>query len=275
MYSGNIRKLISVNLTPINYFLPIGDTKIFLNEILGSEIKFTYTGIINCIACGAKTKKSFSQGYCYKCFITRPETEEDVLHPEKCRAHLGIARDMEWATKNCLINHHVYLSETSQLKVGVTRIHQVPTRWIDQGASQAISLALTPNRYLAGCIEVFFKNHISDKTQWKTMLTKGDIKSIDLAKEKQIYGELLPNEFKQYFNNDNTIYCFEYPFIDKPTVNQSVNFDKDPNFSGRMIGIKGQYILFDNGYALNIRKYSGYKFDIFISDSKTTNSTLF
>ncbi|HPW66450.1 MAG: DUF2797 domain-containing protein [Salinivirgaceae bacterium] len=261
-YSGNILKMVSIHENPIKYFLPIGDSQIDMNELLGTEIKFTYLGIINCVACGAKTRTSFAQGYCYKCFTTRPETEEDVLHPEKCRAHLGIARDMEWAKKNCLIEHHVYLSDTSQLKVGVTRNHQVPTRWIDQGASQAISLALTPNRYLAGMIEVFYKNHIADKTHWRTMLTNNNQKNVDLIESKQKLSNLLPDEYRQYFNSDDTIYKFNYPIIEKVTVKQSVNFDKKPIFSGRVIGIKGQYLLFDNSYALNIRKYSGYKFDI-------------
>jgi hypothetical protein len=274
MYSGNLLKLQSKHTSPVEYDLPIGKTMVNLNQHLGKVLHFRFTGEIHCISCGVRTKKSFSQGYCYKCFLTVPQTEEDVLHPEKCQAHLGIARDMEWAQRNCLINHHVYLSDTSQLKVGVTRIHQVPTRWIDQGASQVISLALTPNRHLAGMIEVSMKSHLADKTQWKTMLMS-NAKTVNLLETKRKIETLIPAEYQQFLNADDTIYEFSYPFIEKPMVKQSVNFDNHPLFEGRLIGIKGQYLLFDNGNALNIRKFAGYNVELLITEPQSKTATLF
>ena len=151
----------------------------------GQEISMQYKGRINCLKCGRETKKSFAQGYCYPCFTTAPETEECVLRPELCRAHEGIARDMDYAKKHCLIEHVVYLSLTSGLKVGVTRNTQVPTRWIDQGAVKALELARTPNRYTAGLIEVALKSHIADKTNWRKMLSGSDPGDMDLLKEKE------------------------------------------------------------------------------------------
>ena len=141
----------------IQYFLPIGENKIFMNELIGRKIEFSFNGQINCIKCGRLTNKSFHQGYCFRCFRTAPETEECVLRPELCRAHEGIARDIEFAKNHCLKDHYVYLALTSGLKVGVTRKTQIPTRWIDQGATEAIIIAQTPNRYLAGVIEVNLK----------------------------------------------------------------------------------------------------------------------
>jgi hypothetical protein len=40
---------------------------------------------------------------------------------------------------------------------------QVPTRWIDQGAIEAVSIVEVPNRYLAGITEVAL-NYYADKT---------------------------------------------------------------------------------------------------------------
>ncbi len=274
MIAGNLLKLQSIHANPVEYRMPVGSEVLLLNQNLGKQFIFRFTGEINCISCGARTKTSFSQGFCYKCFTSLPETEEDVLHPEKCQAHLGIARDMEWARRNCLIDHHVYLSDTSQLKVGVTRIHQVPTRWIDQGASQVISLAVTPNRHLAGMIEVSLKAHIADKTQWKTMLMN-NARTVDLLQMKQKIEALVPAEYQQYINPDNTIYEFSYPIIEQPQVKQSVNFDNKPVFEGKLIGIKGQYLLFDNGFVLNIRKYAGYKMEIQIMEPLKKTATLF
>ncbi|MDY0279568.1 MAG: DUF2797 domain-containing protein [Salinivirgaceae bacterium] len=271
---GHLLKLKSEHSTPIHYSLPIEDQLIPLNELMGKEIQFNYTGEIHCIHCGRKTKTSFAQGYCYPCFQTLPQTEEDVLHPEKCKAHIGIARDMEWATKNCLIDHHVYLADTSQLKVGVTRHTQVPTRWIDQGASQTISLALTPNRYLAGMIEVALKSHLADKTQWRAMLNSNE-KSTNLLEQKSRIEKLIPMEYQQYINPDNTIYEFEYPFIIAPLIKKSVNLEKTPSFRGRLIGIKGQYLLFDDGFALNIRKHAGYLVEFHIFEPQNKTATLF
>lgn len=271
---GHLSKLKSESTNPITYTLHLDEEQIVLNTLLGKELEINYAGEIHCIHCGKRTKTSFSQGYCYPCFKTLPQTEEDVLHPEKCQAHLGIARDMEWATKNCLIDHHVYLADTSQLKVGVTRNTQVPTRWIDQGASQTIGLALTPNRYLAGMIEVALKSHLADKTQWRAMLNSNK-KSTDLQESKAKIKTLIPQEYQQYLNPDNTIYEFTYPFIEAPQIKKSVNLEKTPLFRGRLIGIKGQYLLFDDGSALNIRKHAGYRVEFHIFDAQNKTETLF
>jgi len=157
---GNIKKMsIVVNNGIAQYKFIIGEEKIELNQLIGHQFTLKYLNKINCIKCGKETNKSFAQGYCYSCFFSAPETEECVLRPELCQAHNGIARDINFAKKNCLIDHYVYLANTSGVKVGVTRNTQIPTRWLDQGAEQAIKLAKTPNRYLAGLIEVELKKN--------------------------------------------------------------------------------------------------------------------
>jgi hypothetical protein len=256
---GNIKKMRTVLDHPVQYYLPVGNHEVKMNDLIGSDIQLEYLGEINCIRCGRTIKKSFFQGFCYPCFISAPETEECVLRPELCRAHLGEARDMEFAKNHCLIEHVVYLSYTSGVKVGVTRNTQVPYRWIDQGAVGAIELARTPNRYIAGTIEVFLKKFVRDKTDWRGMLKNGLHLDHDLAERKNAAAELLSAELKAYLSADNRITEIEYPVTAYPLKVVSMNFDKTPVCAGKLAGIKGQYLMFDDNRVINIRKFGGYK----------------
>jgi len=248
---------------PVKYYLPVGPDLINLNELSGEKIRLEWKGRINCIHCGRETKKSFAQGYCYPCFISLPQTDACILHPEKCQAHLGISRDMEWAKHNCLQDHFVYLALTPGIKVGVTRKSQVPTRWIDQGAWQAIKLAQTPNRYLAGTIEVLLKQNIPDKTNWRRMLQGVRESNIDLRDEKKRIIGLLPDEMKEYIIEDENIYSFRYPVNRYPVKIKAMNFEKQHIIEGELTGIKGQYLIFGDGSVLNIRKFGGYLLDVY------------
>ncbi len=258
-YTGNIRKMEVFPGKVVQYFLPLGNEKINMNELIGTEIDMEYQGQIHCIKCGRETRKSFAQGYCYPCFTTAPETEECVLRPELCRAHEGIARDMEYAKQHCLSDQVVYLSLTSGIKVGVTRGSQVPARWIDQGAIRAVELARTPNRYKAGLMEVALKNHIADKTNWRKMLSDSDPGDADLIEEKKRLSALLPPDLASYISSDDHLVELEYPVIQYPEKIKSLNFDKDPVVSGILNGIKGQYLLLDQNRVINMRKYGGYQ----------------
>lgn len=257
--SGNIRKMRTELADPVHYFLPVGGEEVFMNELIGSELRMEFLGEIHCIRCGRKTSKSFTQGYCFPCFRTAPETEECVLHPEMCRAHEGIARDMAYAEKHCLSDQVVYLSYTSGLKVGVTRISQVPHRWIDQGAVGAIEIARAPNRYTAGLIEVFLKNHLDDKTNWRNMLKHVLLVDGDLLDRKREVLRLLPGELAEFGSHDDTVTTIGYPVEAYPVKAGSLNPDKDPLIRGVLRGIKGQYLLFSDGKVINIRKFGGYR----------------
>ena len=256
-YKGNLLKMRAVIGKPINYHLPLSENLIDMNSLIGEHIEIVYQNAIYCIKCGRKTNKSFSQGFCYPCFQTAPETEECVLRPELCQAHEGIARDMEFARSHCLIDHFVYLSVTSGIKVGVTRSTQIPTRWIDQGATSAIIIAKTPNRYIAGLIEVALKAHMADKTNWRNML-RGIATEVNLESERQKCTGLLPIELRQYATEEFMPESLEYPVSNYPMKVVSANLDKNPVLSGRLSGIKGQYLIFDDNQVINIRKYGGY-----------------
>ncbi|HEX7583507.1 MAG TPA: DUF2797 domain-containing protein [Prolixibacteraceae bacterium] len=264
--SGNIIKMRTELADPVQYFLLVGETELPMNELIGKNIQLSFTGQINCISCGKRTKTSFGQGFCYNCLQTAPEASETVMRPELSKAHLGIARDMDWAREHDLIDHFVYLAVSGELKVGVTRHTQVPTRWIDQGASDAIILARTPNRHIAGIIEVYLKNFFSDKTNWRSMLQNKTNLSVNLHEEKINAFQLLPAELQQYFHTEDKIWKINYPVISFPEKNTSVTFDKDPVISGILNGMKGQYLIFSDGQVLNIRKHNGYFLEVSVID---------
>ena len=259
LYQGTIIKMVNRLEDPVEYVLPIGEDTVSMNELIGKYIIFKWERKINCIACGRNTNKSFAQGFCYPCFISAPETSECILRPQLCQAHEGIARNMKWAEGHCLEEHFVYLAISSGVKVGVTRSSQIPTRWMDQGAWQAVKLAKTPNRYIAGLIEVALKEHISDRTQWQRMLKNQLVEEIDLLEKKKQMLEHLSSELIKYDCDNNDITEITYPVEEYPEKVKSLSFDKIEEITGLLWGIKGQYLMFDDGSVLNIRKHNGYK----------------
>lgn len=247
----------------VEYSLQLQDLTLDLNSLINKSIRIEWTGKIFCIHCGKKTNKSYGQGFCYPCFISVPETEECVLKPELCKAHLGIARDIEFAKTHCLIPHYVYIAESSGIKVGITRNTQIPTRWIDQGAIQAGIIAETPNRYTAGIIEVFLKKYVSDKTNWRQMLTKSECE-YNLLQEIKKYKGLLPPEFKDFVYDSENIFHIQYPGIIENKKINSIHLNDIPNINKKLQAIKGQYLIFADGFVINIRSHCGYEVEMFL-----------
>jgi len=243
---------------PVSYTVSLEGKDIVLNNFIGKKIQLEYLNKINCIACGRETKTSFFQGFCFPCFSTLPETDTCVMQPETCRAHEGISRDMDWSNSHCLVDHIVYLALTSTVKVGVTRESQVPIRWIDQGAWKVIKLARTPNRHLAGLIELELKSIYTDKTSWQKMLKDIRDESIDLLDEKGNAWEALMPELQGYVIEDDDITEIIYPVNQYPDKVKSVNFDKASSIEGVLTGIRGQYLIFDDNQVFNVRRHNGY-----------------
>jgi len=255
---GNILKMRTEPGSPVDYYLPVGAQEIYMNALVGSRLRFSFSGTINCIACGKRTKRSFSQGFCYRCFQTAPEAGESIIRPALSKSHYGIARNMEWAEKQDLIDHIVYLAVASELKVGVTGHTGIPGRWIDQGASYAVKLAITPSRHIAGVMELYLSRFITDRTNWKSMLCKPGNGHINLAEEKQrVYG-LLPSELQKYYCHNDEVVHIEYPLSEYPVNVKGFTFEKEPVIEGALKGIKGQYLIFGDGRVLNIRKHNGF-----------------
>ncbi|MDA3882545.1 MAG: DUF2797 domain-containing protein [Bacteroidales bacterium] len=241
-----------------HYFLRVGDEEVNINSYIGKEISLEFTHEIFCVKCGRKTNKSFAQGFCYPCFQTAPETEDCVLRPELCRAHVGIARDMDYAEKHCLIPHYVYLADTGALKVGVTRSTQIPTRWIDQGAERAVIIAETPNRYTAGLVEVELKKHMSDKTNWRKMLTEHEVSDKLIVEKANSIPELLSESLQNYLLSSWNVQKISFPGKACTEKIASYNFDKQDVVCGILQGVKGQYLIFEGNMVINIRKFGGY-----------------
>ena len=263
--TGNLIKLSSQLDTSVKYFMHLGQEEILLNELIGHDIRIRYNHEINCIACGKTTRTSFFQGYCYSCFSTLPQTDTCIMQPETCRAHEGISRDMAWSEKHCLTNHIVYLALTSATKVGVTRESQIPTRWIDQGAWKAIKLARTPNRHIAGLIEVALKSLFTDKTNWQKMLKDIRADNTDLLQEKDKAWEFFMkagsdiSELANYIIDEDEIIEINYPVEKYPDKITSINFEKSDIIESRLIGIRGQYLIFADNRVFNVRRHNGYK----------------
>ncbi len=256
-YEGVLTKMQTEFANPIQYFLVFEDSFLNVNQLLDKNIAIDFVGF-QCLNCGKK-KKIFRQGFCYDCFYSSAAVGDWIMKPELSTAHLGIEdRDLAYEEKVQLQPHIVYLALSSEVKVGVTRKTQVPTRWIDQGAVQAISIVEVPNRYLAGITEVALKNHFADKTNWRKMLTNS-VETIDLIQERLKLENLIPNEVRDYFILDkNDLYEMHYPVLEYPKKVNSLSLDKTPQFQGKLTGIKGQYLLFEDGTVFNVRGSEGY-----------------
>lgn len=272
--SGDLRKMQTELAETVQYHMPVGDDRVAMNDLIGKTISLEYAGEIHCIACGRKTKKSFNQGYCYPCMRSLPECDTCIIKPEQCHFHEGTCRDEQWGQTHCMQDHIVYLANSSGLKVGITRQSQIPTRWMDQGATQALPIYRAKNRYMSGLMEVVLKKHVADKTDWRKML-KGVAEPVDLMQRRdhliaECAGEL--DQLKSTHSEDAfkpeldaRIVDIHYPVTEYPTKVSSFNFDKIPMVKGHLQGIKGQYLIFDHG-VINIRKFAGYRVNFEICD---------
>lgn len=265
MVSGHLRKMKVELESPVRYTLLLDDYEQLLNQFIGHKISFQFSGDIHCQACGRKTKKSYSQGFCYPCAQKLAQCDLCIMRPETCHHHEGTCREPQWGLDHCFQPHIVYLSNTSGVKVGITRMEQIPTRWIDQGATQAVPMLTVSSRYHSGLLEVLFKEHIGDRTDWRKML-KGGNGDIDLLAERERLLTICAEEIEligQKFGensfqiSDENITYIDYPVINYPEKVKSLNFDKTAEIGGVLQGIKGQYLILDSG-VLNIRKFGGY-----------------
>ncbi len=259
MIQGQSRKMKVEIGAPIQYTLRLGDERLDMTALVGQRIRLGFSGKITCISCGRRTKKSFAQGFCFPCMRNSPENSECIIRPELCRGHLGEGRDVEWEQEHHVREHLVYLAASVEMKIGVTRGDQIPTRWIDQGASQARIIARTPHRCAAGEIEVALKAAFTDRTSWQKMLKNDVLENPDWDDALRIAKATMPETHIQYWADDEPITILEYPVQAYPEKVKSLSFDKTDTVEGLLLGIKGQYLLFDDNRVLNVRKHNGYE----------------
>ncbi len=267
---GCLEKMTTQLAQPVQYRLPVGDTGLDLNPLLGQALSLRHSGQIYCVHCRKKTGKSFNQGYCYPCFIKLAQCDMCIMKPETCHYAAGTCREPSWGEAFCFQPHVVYLANSSGIKVGITRQSQIPTRWIDQGAVQALPVFQVASRHVSGLVEVALAEHVSDKTSWQQML-KNNVQPLDLPRLRD---ELLLKCTDKLaaiaaqtgadglnFLADARPVNIEYPVLHYPAKVKSFNLDKEPLVSGVLQGIKGQYLLLDTG-VINIRKFAGYEVEV-------------
>ncbi|WP_461515792.1 DUF2797 domain-containing protein [Porticoccus sp.] len=271
-YSGHLQKMQVELAGPVQYLLPLDEQRLPLNELLGNPIRLHYSGVIHCAHCGRRSNKSFNQGYCYPCFAKLAQCDSCIVSPEKCHYFEGTCREPEWGEQHCMVDHIVYLANSSGVKVGITRESQLPTRWIDQGAVQALPIMRVKTRQQSGLVEDMLRQHVADKTNWRTML-KGDIEPVDLPAIRDALferSESKISELEERFGlqalqrlEDSSPIDIEYPVLSHPSKVASLNMDKNPLVEGTLLGIKGQYLILDTG-VINIRKYTAYHVEVAI-----------
>lgn len=256
LYEGVLRKMQTEKGNPIQYFLVFENDFLNLNQALDKELQIDFIKF-QCLNCG-EDRPIYRQGFCKSCFFETPRAGDWIMKPELSTAHLDKEdRDLEYEKKMQLQPHIVYLANSSSIKVGVTRKSQVPTRWIDQGAHEAIEIVEVPNRYLAGITEVALKDHVSDKTSWQKML-KNDIEDVDLVEWRNKLKAYIPDEVADYFIENNGETHLEFPVLQYPETVKSLNLDKTPTYKGVLKGIKGQYLIFEDSTVFNVRGSEGY-----------------
>ena len=255
-YEGVLTKMQTENGSPIQYYLVFESDFLNVNQLLGKTIALNFVGY-QCLNCRL-SKKIYRQGFCRECFFEIPQAADWIIRPELSKAHLGQEdRDLAYEQKVQLQPHIVYLANSSNVKVGVTRKAQVPTRWIDQGAHEALEIVEVPNRYLAGITEIALKDHVSDKTNWRNML-KNDVKDENLTDWRDRLRPYIPEEAIPYFLENNAETHLEFPVLQYPEKPKSLNLEKTPNFEGKLTGVKGQYFIFEDNTVFNIRGNEGY-----------------
>jgi len=255
-YQGVLTKMVTEFGSPIQYYLVFENDFLNMNQLLNKQITMQFVKY-QCLNCGLD-KPIFRQGFDKQCFYDTASAGDWIMRPELSTAHLGKEdRDLEYEKKVQLQPHIVYLANSSNVKVGVTRKSQVPTRWIDQGAHEAIEIVEVPNRYLAGITEVALKDYVGDKTNWRKML-KNDIEDENLVEWREHLKSYIPNEAKDYFIESNTETNIEFPVIKYPKKPKSLNIQKEQQYSGKLVGIKGQYLIFEDETVFNVRANEGF-----------------
>ena len=262
-FAGQILKMTTQNDKPIQYFLNLSNDLINVNQVIGKRMKLKHVGY-ECVSCGSD-ENIYRMGFCKKCFFESPYASETIIRPELSTAHLGIGeRDLEVEQSIQLKPHIVYLAYTGDVKVGVTRESQIPTRWIDQGATFALCIARTENRYEAGMIEVAMKEHLADKTHWRKMLEDDYEDDLDLADFREKIKHYFPDDFKNFYSGEEEIVKLDFPY-EAPEKITSFTLDKKPEFEGILRGIKGQYLSFEGGEFINVRGHEGYVVELEIT----------
>jgi hypothetical protein len=264
---GALEKMVVRPGAPAEYRLALREPNevqadLDLNSFLGKELRLEFNGQINCGHCARVTRKSYGEGFCYPCFRRLAQCDLCVVSPARCHYAAGTCREPEWGEAFCMQPHLVYLANASGAKVGLTRRHQEVTRWLDQGAVQGLVIAAATTRHLAGLLEAALARHVSDRTDWRAMV-RGDPPPLDLPALREHLRELvaLPEGVAWL---DATVHEMSYPVMGYPSRVKRLRLESGAPVVGRLVGIKGQYLLFDHG-VFNVRQHRSHRVRLTVS----------
>jgi hypothetical protein len=265
---GSLSKMsVQLQAPVVQYSFCLGDSLVPVNPMIGKTLRLEYLGAIHCSHCGKRTKTSYSQGYCYPCMTKLAQCDLCIMAPERCHYDAGTCREPSWGEQFCMTDHVVYLANSSGVKVGITRATQLPTRWLDQGAIQALPIMRVSTRQQSGLVEDVLRSQVPDRTNWRNLL-KGDAEVLDLAAIREQIFDACADGIRTLHERfglqaiqplpDAEVVEIRYPVEAYPKKIVSLNLDKTPVIEGTLLGIKGQYLIFDTG-VINIRKYTAYQ----------------
>jgi hypothetical protein len=266
---GALAQMRSAFDTPVRYTLDVANTAVPLNDLLGRDVTLRFVGRITCQYCGTTTRKSYGDGYCYDCFKTLARCDLCVVSPDRCHYAAGTCREPAWGDAFCMQPHFVYLANSAGPKVGITRPQNVPMRWLDQGATQAMLVMRTQTRHQAGCVEAALARYVPDRTDWRGLIGR-DAAPIDLIAlvaqlrerarlELAALDSRFPNSL--VWIDEFALQQFEYPVTSYDGAATVLSLLPDVAAGGTLLGIKGQYLLFDTG-VLNVRRYTSYHVEV-------------
>ena len=260
-YNGTLRKMkneYDEASGDVTYYLNLDNEAVCkLNDAIGKEVTLSFGGKIFCTSCGKKIRKTYSDGLCYPCMQSLPSADMCILKPHTCHHHLGTCRDPQWGLDNCFQPHTLYLARSSSIKIGITRGTVPFGRWMDQGAIEGMAIGSFPNRREVGLAEYSVSEKMSDKTNWRKMLTN-DVTDVPFEEYVGMAKATLNDEQRSHLIEDPKSYKINYPVTEYPAKVKSCNLTKMPFISKTLTGIKGQYLLFDNE-VLNLRSHAGFE----------------
>jgi hypothetical protein len=248
----------------------IKENNFFFNSIIGRKVTILLRGLGKCAHCKKPLKNRMYDAYCRACFYALPYLDFCMLRPEKCHLHLGTCRDSVWGKENCFSPHYLYISYTSDFKVGVTRCSVALRRWITQGAIYALPLVVAPSRKIAGMLEDYLKKFEKHTTNWRNMLRMPNnaplMQTFDSKRSKinlHLQELLTQSEYTGVELVNYSKIQISYPYLYLLEKIKTVNLLNLKQFSDVLIGIKGQYLIFDTA-VLNLSSHWGLEVDFII-----------
>ena len=88
----------------------------------------------------------------------------------------------------------------------------------------------------------------------------------ELTQMKDECLDLLSPGYEPFFSDNDEVCEIIYPILQMPSKVSSIKLEKTPVGEGVLVGIKGQYMIFENGGVLNVRAHEGYRVILEVED---------